>query len=118
MAYIKFKTGLRQLVPDDKAVSIWLAKYGFLDVDPEQKHFIDCVSTIHIDYRHAPDEYIRRNLNEIIPRVLMSWRVDASGRPACPCTREDYIFAEKWGLWAKGKPTALVIDPEQQLSLV
>lgn len=118
MAVVKLKTGQRKFVPEEAGVSMWLCKHGFEVPDPEQQRYLEQVSDIVLNWRYAPDEYIRRNLLRIIPQVVADWFVDPNGRPVRPARREDYIFAEKWGLWAKNKPTALVIDAQEQMQLV
>jgi hypothetical protein len=111
MAVLKYKTGRKQLIPERMALPIWQVLYGYRQPDNEQqRQFVRTVDDVSLSWKSAPDEYIKENLEEIIPQIIATWRVDRNGHPTRPDYGPDLRFAEKWGLWARGKPTKLAED--------
>lgn len=122
MAYILHIDGTRELRSEAEAEKLWLIKVGRArPATPAQENYIKLIrSTIRkvkLNYRTAPDEYIRANFDEVIEEALKSWSVDRRGNPTRPQTDWDLAFAIKWGLWYRNKPTALITG-KGQLQLV
>lgn len=111
MAFVKYKSGHRQVLPDSKAVAIWLVLHGYVEAESEkQESFVASVEEVMLSWPTAPDEYIKHNFNDIAEKMIASWRVDVFGCPTRPDYGADLRMAEKWGLWARGKQTALAAE--------
>lgn len=128
MAYILHIDGTREVRSEAEAEKLWLIKVGRAKpVTPAQIQYVRFIRKnivkVRLNYRTAPDEYVRAYLPEIIEQVVSYWTVDRRGRPLRPGTPEDMAFAVKWGLYRRGKPTGLVTQKGKpqialQLSLV
>lgn len=118
MACIRFTDGSRKFVPEPIGVRLWRCLHGLAAATEDQRDYLARVRTVYLNWRTAPDEYIRRNLPDIVEAVTKGWVVDSDGRPLRPSTQEEYAFAAKWGLWVNGHPSALVTDPRLQTQLV
>jgi hypothetical protein len=118
MAIIWFKDGKRKIVSNEVGSKLWLCMHGYVEPDERQKAYIATVRSVHLDWRSAPDPYIRQNLPDIVDMVIQQWTADSSGRPVKPNSHEDYRFAVKWGLWVNNHPSALVSEPRTQMQLV
>lgn len=122
MAYIQYTNGAREFRSEAEAEKLWLIKVGrAAPQTPAQEAYVKQIrkriKRVYLDYRTAPEAYIQAHLSEIVLRAISSWIVDRKGRPTRPATKEDLDFAIKYGLFARGKPTALVTG-KGQLTLV
>jgi hypothetical protein len=113
MALLIRKDGTKELhtKPEDEArlYKVWQVLAGRAVPDsPELARFCDGVQKVILNWRTAPEEYVRARLNEIVPQVIASWVVDRNGNPLRPATKQQYEFARKYGLVKGYKPTNLV----------
>lgn len=65
MALIKLHSGKVQPITHEKAAAIWQVMQGEIDGTPEQIKFCDQVKDIYLDWRIAPESYIRVNRKAI-----------------------------------------------------
>ena len=113
MAYVEFIDGQRQLYrkPDDirRLVLVWRVITGQeKQPDPVTKLYASKVKKVRLNWHEAPEDYVRWNLNEILPSALREWAVDVHGNVLRPGNSRAWDFAKKYGLWKGGKPTPLV----------
>lgn len=118
MAYILHTDGTREVRSEAEAEKLWLIKVGRARPTNEaQEKYVKLIRStikkVKLNWRTAPDEYIRANFDEVIEAALQNWSVDRSGNPLRPQTDWDLAFAIKWGLWYRNKPTALVTGAGQ-----
>lgn len=108
MAFIKFKSGIRQLLNNETAIAVWRVLHGYADPQTEeQQRFVGSVDEVIISWQNAPDDYIKHNFNAVAAKMIEQWTVDIFGHPSRPNYGHDLQAAQKWGLWAGGKQTAL-----------
>lgn len=107
MAVIHLTTGESQVIPPDKAQQIWQVLEGELTPTKQQQAYCQKVRSINLNWRTAPDSYIKEHLDVIIDMALMDWAIDRQGYLTEPDERDvhAWAFAKKWGLWHKGKPS-------------
>lgn len=117
MALIKFKDGKKKLVSEDVGVDIWRGLNGQIELTEKQAHYLETVDRIHIDYRHAPDDYISQYLDEILYMVTSGWQVNLAGRPTRPITRQDKEFAKRWGLYKRGRLGNIITKVQVELPI-
>lgn len=122
MAYILHTDGTREVRSEAEAEKLWLIKVGRArPTTKAQEKYVELirqtVTKVKLNYRTAPDDYIRANFDEVMENALRDWVVDRRGNPTRPQSDFDLAFAIKWGLWYRGKPTALVTG-KGQLQLV
>lgn len=111
MAFIRYKAGTRRLIPEKLGLSVWLVLHGYQEpADEKQSDFVAAVEEVVLNWHSAPDEYIKHNFADVAEKMIGEWRVDLFGRPSRPDYGPDLRLAEKWGLWARGKPTALAAE--------
>lgn len=118
MAYVQYIDGTRELRSEAEAKKLWLIKVGRARPQtPAQKKYVSfirkTIKKIRLNYRTAPEEYIKANIHDIVPMALANWMVNKKGQPIRPATKDDMEFAVKYGLWNQGKPTALVTGKGQ-----
>lgn len=127
MAFVLHTDGTREWRSEAEAEKLWLIKVGRANPQNEaQKRYVrfirKSIKRVILNYRTAPEEYVRAYLPEIAERAVAQWIVDRRGRPVRPATDEDMAFAIKYGLWRggkRGRPTALVTHSgPHQLALV
>lgn len=125
MAYILFNDGRRELHTDplavEKLTQIWYVWAGLrLAHNPVLDAYCKRIKKISLNWYEAPEEYVRENLQRILPQVLNEWSVDSHGHPLRPTSNRSWTFAKKYGLWRAGKPTAVIagIEAGRQIQLV
>ena len=116
MAVVRFTDNSKKLIPEDKAIVLWLCLTGEKIPTPEQRKYCQKVKTVTLNWRTAPDSYISKNLPTVIPQALNDWSVDLKGRPIKPSNKWSMEFARKWGLWKGNRPSVLVHS--KQMSLI
>lgn len=120
MALVEYIDGKRELSRDrDKVkrlVLAWRALVGEdKDPDPDIAVYAKTIKRIRLNWHEAPEDYIRWNLNEILPQVLNEWAVDMKGKPLRPGNSRSWDFAKRYGLWKAGKPTNIVTGEQTVL---
>jgi hypothetical protein len=118
MALVLHTDGTRELRSEAEAEKLWLIKVGRARPQtPRQRaqvrYLRKTIRRVRLNYKTAPEAYVLANLDEIIPQAIANWIVDRRGRPVRPATKEDMIFAVKYGLWYNGQPTYLVNGTRQ-----
>lgn len=108
MAIVKYLDEKDEVITAEVGAMIWKVLNGELEPDEEQQAFVEKVKTVHLNFRNAPDSYIKARLPMIIPTVLQEWMVDANGNPTKPESEFAWTFSRRWGLWEHGAPTSLV----------
>lgn len=105
------KSGKKVTISPDRGLKLWEGVCSPEKLDDQQADYLAGVRSIYLNWRTAPDDYIRENLATIIPLALNEWSLDAKGRPLRPATDFAWRFARRWGLWDIGGPTMLVLSP-------
>ena len=108
MAVIRFTNGKEETIDAATAASIWLVLCGEKDATKEQENFMERVKNIHLNWRNAPDSYIKKRFETILPMALADWVVNHAGKPVRPGSEFAWQFAKRWGLWENGHPSSLV----------
>lgn len=121
MALLILKDGKRQIFskPDDEArlFKIWQVKVGNAVPDsPELARYAESVSKVILNWKTAPEEYVRHHLNVIVPQAVAEWIVDSKGHPIRPSTHWGWEFARKYGLMRGHSITNLVT--KRQVTIV
>lgn len=120
MALIIYTNGDKAFKPDVEAVKLWRILDGQAKPENEAQrryiaHVRRTVKSVSLDYRTAPEDYIRKNLHKLLPKILSEWVVNQHGEPLKPADAQQWTFAKKFGLWRGNKPSAIVAG---QLTLI
>lgn len=115
MAYVVFTDGKKSNISAEQGLGIWQVLNGEIEGDEKQQEFCRKVEKIYLNWRNAPDNYIKANFDLIMPMALSDWMVNEKGQPTEPETGNDFAwkFAKRWGLWEYG-PTKLVKEYHEQ----
>lgn len=124
MALVIMRDNTKKKVSQDIALKMWWVKRGQRQATMQQKLFVKHIQHIYLDWHSAPDEYIKQNLDSIIPQAIDEWAADPKGKPTRPATPEAWRFARKWNLWIAGQPSFKVKHfiqtgklPDEQVTL-
>ena len=84
MALIIYTDGSKKLCnkPGDEArlFKVWQVITGRTAADsPELERFSKSVKQVILNWRTAPEQYVRANLAHIIPQATTEWVVDGAG---------------------------------------
>lgn len=109
MAYLVLKTGKKMAITREHGEFLWKSLHDPSGLDEEQLDKLANVQEIYLNWRNAPDEYIRENLGGIIPMALNDWSVTGHGKLIKPQSNFAWQFARRWGLWENGQVTNLAI---------
>lgn len=109
MAIIRFNNGKEESVSPQTGASVWLVLCGEVDPTKEQENFMLRVKNVHLNWRNAPDSYIRKRFDMILQFALADWSVNRAGKPVRPQGEFAWAFAKRWGLWENGRPSSLVV---------
>lgn len=108
MAYLELRNGTKKHISREQGEKLWNGLQDPESIDETQQKFLGTIKAIYLNWRHAPDSYIKENLDDIIPMALNEWSVDKRGHITRPSTPFAWQFAKRWGLWEFGRPTSLV----------
>lgn len=114
MAYLLKTDDTKHVIDHNKALKLWNVLCGEAEPENEaQATYAAETKRLYLAWRTAPDSYIQKYINNIIPMAITTWRVDRNGMPVRPGNAWDMSFAKKWGLYngdfKKGAPTGSVI---------
>jgi len=120
MALITHTDGSREFKAEDEAVKLWRILDGQAKpMNDSQKRYCDQVrhdvKRVVLNYRTAPEDYVRKNLHKLLPQILADWVVDAHGRPMRPANAWQWAFAKKYGLWKGHRPSQIVAGGQMTL---
>jgi hypothetical protein len=106
MAVIRYHTAKEdENVPAEKGIRYWQLMTG--EVDGTEAEMVLCgeIKDISLNWRNAPDSYIKARKHVIFPMVLMAWMCDANGVPTRPDPSNSFAvgFAHKWEMLLYGK---------------
>jgi hypothetical protein len=102
---------------EERLFKVWQVITGRKIPDShELTRFSLSVKQVILNWRTAPEEYVRAHLQHIIPQAVAEWVVDGAGTPLRPSTPWGYEFARKYGLYRGNKPTNLVT--KRQIALL
>ena len=108
MAIIRFTNGKEEGVTPEVGASVWEVLSGEKEATKDQENFMLRVKNVHLNWRNAPDSYIKKRFELILQMALSDWSVDRNGRPKKPGSEFAWQFAKRWGLWENGAPSAIV----------
>lgn len=126
MAIIHRTDGKHEVVDPEIGAAIWKVLNGEIEPSPEQAKYCETVEKIDLNWRKAPDSYIKAHFDTIIPMALSDWMLEVreadghkivTGRVSRPQPGDDFAwnFAKRWGLWYEGKKTELVDKYEKPI---
>lgn len=98
MAYIIFNNNTTATIPAEKANEMWLVLNGYKEGTEEQQEFCTRVKSIHLNWRKAPDEWIKDNYDKFKEKAKDEWYVDNQGNPTRPQHNEDWERIKKHGI--------------------
>lgn len=120
MAYIVFNDRKTDQVDAAKGLHVWQVLNGYAEPDdPNDEKYCSRVRKIYLNYRNAPDDYIKERFDIIAPMVIGKWMVDSRpigngqhtsmGIPTRPQPNDtwNWQFSKKWGLIRNGEATEL-----------
>lgn len=113
MALLIHTDGSKELCikPADEArlFKVWQVKVGHAIPDsPQLAKYAEGIKKVVLNWRTAPEEYVRYHLNDIVPIAVADWVVAPDGTPLRPSTPSGWDFAKKYGLMKGYSPTNLV----------
>lgn len=120
MAYIVYTNGKKEVRTDadsiKRLISVWRVKSGLSKSnDPRVDAYCKQIKLVKLSFNEAPEEYIRRNISDFIPKLTSDWAVDLHGEPTRPGSNTSWELAKKYGLWKGRKPTELVTGKQTTL---
>jgi hypothetical protein len=120
MAYIRYADGSQEFKPETEAEKLWRILDGQAKpMNEAQRRYCESVrrnvKKVVLNFHTAPEDYIRKNLQKILPQIVANWVVDRRGKPLRPANAEQWAFAKKYGLWKGHRPSALVTGGQQTL---
>lgn len=120
MAFITYIDGRREFKAEDEAVKLWRILDGqAAPMNEAQERYVKSIrrniKKVVLDYRNAPEDYIRKNLHKLLPYILSDWVVDRTGKPLRPGNSAQWSFAKKYGLWKGHKPSPVVTGGQMTL---
>lgn len=119
MAIIRFNDGTTTECNGATGIKLWHILQGNAEPTPKEEKIAMKVKKIYLNWREAPDDYIEERFAVIAPMVISHWMVEGTpsgqhqhgsiGLATRPMPGDSFTldFCKKWGLWEKGKPTAL-----------
>jgi hypothetical protein len=108
MAIIHFHDGKQQSVKPEVGAAIWLVLTGEQEPTPDQEKFASRVKNVCLNWRNAPDSYIKKKFHHVVGFALADWTVNRAGKPTHPSSEFGWTFAKRWGLWDRGRPSEIV----------
>lgn len=98
MAYIILNNNKAITVDADKATRMWLVLNGYEEGDEAQQEFCSKVKSIHLNWRNAPDEWIKDNFDRYKQCCKDYWYVDNQGKPTRPQYNADWEIKRRWNI--------------------
>lgn len=121
MAVLRFSDGKSANVNSATGLRIWQILNDQVD-DASDKEMAICdrVHKIYLNWRNAPDDYIKAHFDRIAPIAISAWMVESTpigsqhqhtsiGIPTRPEPGDNFNreFCKKWGLLKNGVATPL-----------
>lgn len=116
MAVVIFQDGEKRELAPAIALKIWEVLTGVSEPSGEQQiAFCNRVKRLYLNWRTAPEAYIRDHWETIVPLMLSGWRVNRQGQPIMPDSESDWTLSRAWGLYEHGRlnNTVLTYGPKQ-----
>lgn len=114
MAILKLSNGKDKTISLEQSHEIWSILNGEKEPTKEQEEYCSNIDKIYLNWRKAPDSYIRDRFDIIAGMHMAEWAVDNQGTTVRP---ENYIspdgkyrvwvFARKWGFLDENGKTKL-----------
>lgn len=98
MAYIILNNKKTITISAEKANQMWLVLNGYIEGTEEQQDFCSKVSKIYLNWRKAPPEWIKENIELYREKAKDEWYVDNQGNPTRPQHNEDWERIKKHGI--------------------
>lgn len=98
MAYLILNNGKTASLPADKGADIWLVLNGYEEGTEAQQEYCTKIKSIHLNWRNAPEEWIRDNLETYIEKAKDEWYVNRQGKPTRPQYTSDWNIKKKWNI--------------------
>ena len=104
MAVVRLLNGKDDTVSAEVGAELWLVLNGYKDGTPEQQEYCSKVKTIYLNWRKAPDEWIKDNWDLFRSKARDEWYIDNNCRPTRPQYDADKDLALKWKLFNEYSP--------------
>ncbi len=113
MAVVVLNGNRKEQVKHEIGLAIWAILNGEAEPDDEkQLNYCNQVVDVYLDWRNAPDSYIKHCFEAVVDMALGSWMCNERGEVTLPEPYDQWSidFANKWGLLYKGMATQIVRD--------
>jgi hypothetical protein len=118
MAHVILQGNIKQNLTREQGLKVWNILQGTAEPEDEkQAMYCNKVVKIYLNWREAPDDYVRQHLHAIIPLALNEWRVDEQRVPVKPATEFAWDFARRHELWAHGRANMKLINGQPELAV-
>lgn len=97
----------QEIVTPEKAHQVWQVMNGVIEGTEAQQDFCALVAVVKLNWREAPDDYIKHYQDAIMTMEVMQWMRDRQGDYTRPdlARPSDKVFAKKWRLTQNGIST-------------
>lgn len=99
MAIIRKTNGTDITVSAEQGSRYWLVLNNKSVGTEEEQDFCSDIKHIYLNWRKAPDEYIRDNFTNFREKARDEWYVDNQGIPTRPQYDADWEIAKRWKLF-------------------
>ena len=110
MAVIRKVNGKDETVKAEQGSQYWLVLNNKVDGTPEEEAYCSEIKHIFLNWRKAPDQYIRDNFTKYREKARDDWYVDHQGKPTRPQFNSDWTLAKKWNLFSAHQPDNSTIE--------
>jgi hypothetical protein len=98
MAYIIKNDNTTATTSAELGATYWTILHGYKEGTPEQEEYCSKIKKIYLNWRKAPDEWIKDNFDKLKEKAKNEWYVDNQGIPTRPQYKKDWDLKNKWGL--------------------
>lgn len=116
MALLILDNGSKQVISAEQGRTIWGVLSGKIKPTPEQEKYCLKVKKVFLNWRNAPDSYIKQYFEIMVDLATLGWMADKEGNITQPepADAPAWNFAKRWGLWENGNPTVLIVQRNQR----